>query len=79
MYRTKELTLYKNYVIQPYHHSHQAPDKQWGYRVWKGFELMCVDEIGCKSSQEAVLAAMLEVDRGLPCERYLFNSSALGC
>ncbi len=64
MYRTKELIKYKNYVIQPYHHSHQAADKQWGYRIWKGYELMCVDEIGTQSSLEAIKAAIQEIEKG---------------
>lgn len=64
MYSTKELIKYKNYVIQPYHHSHQVPDKQWGYRIWKGYELMCVDEVGCQSSVEAIKAAIHEIDKG---------------
>ncbi|MCJ8279527.1 MAG: hypothetical protein MJK14_06240, partial [Rivularia sp. ALOHA_DT_140] len=34
MYSKKHLTKYKDYVIQPYYHSHQQPDKQWVYRVW---------------------------------------------
>lgn len=64
MYRSKELTRYKGYVIQPYYHCHQTPDKQWGYRIWKAYELMCVDEVGCKSSQEAIEIAKQEVDKG---------------
>ncbi|MEA5596506.1 hypothetical protein [Rivularia sp. UHCC 0363] len=71
MYSTKELTKYKGYVIQAYHHSHETLDKQWGYRIWKGYELMCVDEVGCKSSQEAIIAARKEIDRGFICRFYL--------
>lgn len=67
MYSTKELTRYKDYVIQPYYHSHEVPGKQWGYRIWKGYELMCVDDVGCKSCQEAVKTAMQEVDKGFLC------------
>lgn len=67
MYSTKELIKYKNYVIQPYHHSHKALDKQWGYRIWKGYELMCVNEVGNRSSQEAIKAAIQEVDKGCLC------------
>jgi len=67
MYITKQLTEYKDYVIQPYYHSHPEPDKQWGYRIWKGYELLCVNEVGCKSSQEAIKAAMEEVDKGFLC------------
>lgn len=64
MYSTKELTKYKDYVIQPYYHSHQAPDKRWGYRIWKGYELMCVNENGSESSKKAVIAAIKEIDKG---------------
>ena len=64
MYNTKELISYKGYVIQKYYHSHQTPGKQWGYRVWKGYELMCVDEVGCESPQKAIANAKLEVDKG---------------
>lgn len=66
MYSTKKqkLTSYKGYTIQPYYHSHETPDKKWGYRVWKAYELMCVDEVGCKSSQEAIVSAKQEVDKG---------------
>lgn len=63
MYSTKELTKYKGYFIEPYYHSHQAPDKRWGYRIWKGYELMCVDEVGCKCSQKAVITAQQEIDK----------------
>jgi hypothetical protein len=68
MYSTKELIKYKNYVIQPYHHSHKALDKQWGYRIWKGYELMCVDEGGTQSPVEAIKAAIREIDRGFLCQ-----------
>lgn len=67
MYSTKELTRYKGYAILLYYHSHQAPDTQWGYRIWKGYELMYVDEIGCKSPQEAINSAKQEIDKGLNC------------
>ncbi len=43
------------------------PDTQWGYRIWKGYELMYVDEIGCKSPQEAINSAKQEIDKGLNC------------
>lgn len=69
MYSTKELIRYKNYLIQPYHHAHEAPDKQWGYRIWKGYELMCVGEVGTQSSQQAIKAAIQQIDRGF---LYLF-------
>ncbi|MGD1911112.1 MAG: hypothetical protein ACFB2X_09720 [Rivularia sp. (in: cyanobacteria)] len=64
MYSIDEVTRYKGYVIQLYYHSHQVTEKQWGYRIWKGYELTCVDEFGCKSSQEAVAAAKQEIDKG---------------
>ncbi|MEM9925864.1 MAG: hypothetical protein AAF915_19290 [Cyanobacteria bacterium P01_D01_bin.50] len=64
MYSTDEVTRYEGYVIQLYYHSHQVVEKQWGYRIWKGYELMCVDGRGCKSSQEAVAAAKQEIDKG---------------
>jgi len=67
MYDTKEITKYKGYVIQPYYHCHQALNKRWGYRVWKGYELMCVDEIGCKSFQEAIKTAIQEIEKGSLC------------
>ncbi|MGB3636790.1 MAG: hypothetical protein WBA39_04250 [Rivularia sp. (in: cyanobacteria)] len=67
MYSTKELIKYKNYVIQPYHHSHEASDKQWGYRIWKGYELMCVDEVGTQSSLKAIKAAIQEIEKGFLC------------
>ena len=67
MYRTKELFKYKDYVIQPYYHSHLEPDEKWGYRKWKGYELLCVNEVGCKCLQEAIIAAMKEIDMGLLC------------
>ena len=67
MYSIKQLTKYKNYVIQPYYHSHAEPDKQWGYRIWRGYELLCVNEVGCKSSKDAIKAAIQEVDKGFIC------------
>jgi hypothetical protein len=67
MYSTKELRSYKGYLIEPYYHSHEAPNKQWGYRIWKGYELMCVDEVGCKSSRRAVIEAQQEIDKGFLC------------
>ena len=70
MYSTEKLAEYKNYVIQPYHHSHEAPGKQWGYRIWKGYELMCVDEVGTQSSVEAIKAAIQEIDKGFLCRFY---------
>ena len=67
MYSTKQLIKYKDYAIQPYYHSHAETDKQWGYRIWKGYELLCVNEVGCKSSQDAIKAAIQEVDKGFIC------------
>lgn len=64
MYNTNQLTEYKGYAIQLYYHCHQPPEKQWGYRIWKGYELMCVNVVGCKSSQEALVHAKQEIDKG---------------
>ncbi|MEO1375708.1 MAG: hypothetical protein AAFW70_15610 [Cyanobacteria bacterium J06635_10] len=64
MYSTQEVTRYKGYVIQLYYHSHQVPENQWEYQIWKGYELMCVDGFGCKSSQETIAAAKQEIDKG---------------
>ncbi|MEL6460562.1 MAG: hypothetical protein AAFQ91_20265 [Cyanobacteria bacterium J06621_15] len=68
MYITKELTKYKDYVIEPYCHSHLESDKQWGYRIWKGYELMCVNEEGYESSPKAIKAAIQEIDKGFLCK-----------
>jgi len=70
MYTIQKLTKYKVYVIEPYYHSHLESDKQWGYRIWKGYELLCVNEVGCKSLRDAIKAAIQEVDKGFICRLY---------